>query len=206
MDEETKQDGRTVEEEWQRVDKLLSQKNEAGWALAVVEAHKIFCQVLREVSFGETVDEQVHNAGELFKDMTGVLAAHDVYQRIIHEVGYSLKRKDVQKSTDALLQAILDMVGRDFEARGFWHRLSNSLNFFWGHHPRSLAGLLAGLLLFVVLVWFLADTAAGRWAVDLTVGFSRFVLSWTVLVVLLLVALLIAVILSLTYFEGRRRD
>lgn len=206
MDDEDTQESFEVESEWQQVNRLLSQKSEAGWTLAMIEAHKIFCQVLSEVSFGETIDEQIHNAGELFKDMGGILAAHDTYQRIVSEVGYRPTRKDAQKGSEALFQAVLDMVGRDFEAKGFWHRLANSLNFFWGHHPRSLAGLLAGLLLFVISVWFLADTMPGRWVVDLTVGFSRFILSRTVLVVLLLVALLIAIILSLTYLGRRRRE
>lgn len=203
---EDKEPNLEIENEWRRIDKLLSQKGEASWSMAVVEAHKTFRQVLGEVSFGETVDEQIHNASELFKNMAGVLAAHKTYGQIINGVGYRLIQKDAKKSTDALLQAVLDMIGRDFESKGFWHRISNSLNFFWGHHPRSLIGLLAGLLIFVVVVWFLADTVPGQWVVDLMVGFSRFVLGWTVLIVLLLVVLLIAVILSLVYFERKRRQ
>ena len=206
MNDEVAPENFEVESEWKQVDQMLAQKNEASWALAVVEAHKIFRQIMGEVSFGETVDDQIHNAGELFKNMSAVLAAHEMYQKITSEVGYKVKRTEAKKAADALLQAVLDMVGRDFEPRGFWHQLANSTNFFWGHHPRTLAGFLAGLLVFVVLVWFLSDTVAGRWAVDLIVGFARFVLSWTVLIVLLLVALLLAVILSFTYLERRRRE
>lgn len=205
MNDEVTPENFEVESEWKQVDQLLVQKNEASWVLAVVEAHKIFRRILGEVSFGGAVDDQIHNAGELFKDMSAVLSAHKVYQKITSEIGYKIKQAEAKKAVDALLQAVLDMVGRDFEPRGFWHGLVNSTNFFWGHHPRTLAGFLAGLLIFVVLVWFLADTAAGQWAVDLVVGFARFILSWTVLVVLLLVALLLAVILSFAYLERRRR-
>jgi len=193
-----------IESEWRRVEVLLARQHTSAWAMAVVEAHKIFRQVLDEVSFGETVDEQIHNAGELFKNMHDIVAADEVYRQILDKVGYKLTKQEAKSNTDALLQAVLDMVGRDFEQRSFWQRLSNSLNFFWGHHPRVLIGLLAGLLAFVVAVWFLADTTIGQWIVDLIVGFSRFVLSWTVLVVLLLVALLIAVALSFVYLEKRR--
>ena len=206
MDDEVAPENFEIESEWKQVDQLLVQKNEASWILAVVEAHKIFRQVVKEVSFGETVDDQIHNAGELFKNMSALLTAHEMYQKITSEVRYKVKRAEAKKAVDALLQAVLDMVGRDFEPRGFWHRLVNSTNFFWGHHPRILAGFLAGLLIFVVLVWFLSDTLAGQWIVGLVVGFAKFVLSQTVLVVLLLAALLLAVILSFAYLERRRRE
>lgn len=193
-----------VEIEWKRVNSLLSRKEESAWAMAVVEAHKIFRQILAEVSFGDTVDDQIHNAGELFKNIGGVLAADLIYQHITDQIGHRVSKLDAEQACGDLMQAILDMVGRDFERQGWWGRWFNSLNFFWGHHPRLLAGLLAGVLAFVVLVWFLADTHFGQWLTALVVGFARFVLGWSGLVVGLVVAIIIALLVGMAYV-GRQR-
>ncbi len=194
-----------VETAWKRVTALLGRKEESALSMAVVEAHKIFRQVLSKVSFGETVDEQIHNAGELFKDIGDVLAADLVYQHTVDQIGHRITKVDAVKTCDALMQAVLDMVGRDFEIRGWWHRWANGLNYFWGHHPRLLVGWLAGILVLVALIWFLADTAIGRWVVGLLVGFAHFVLGWSGLVIGLLVALFLAVVLSSAYIERQRK-
>ncbi|OGB73646.1 hypothetical protein A3K24_02275 [candidate division Kazan bacterium RIFCSPHIGHO2_01_FULL_44_14] len=194
-----------VETEWKRVTILLNRKDEPALSMAVLEAHKIFRQILNEVSFGGTIDDQIHNAGELFKDINGVLAADLVQQHIVEQVGHRITKADAQTACDALMKAILDMVGRDFELQGFWHRWANGLNYFWGHHPRLLAGLLAGILAFVVLIWFLADTLMGQWVASLLVGFAHFILGWSGLIIGLVVAIIISLAIGLTYADRQRR-
>ncbi|AKM85032.1 TPA: hypothetical protein DHW58_00940 [Patescibacteria group bacterium] len=194
-----------VETEWKRVVALLDRKDEPAWAMAVIEAHKVFRQVLGEVSFGATTDDQIHNASELFKDINSVLAADLVQQHIVNQVGHRITKADAQKACDALMRAILDMVGRDFELQGFWHRWANGMNYFWGHHPRLLAGLLASVLIFIALIWFLADTHLGQWFTTVLVGFAHFVLGWTGLLIGLISALLISLLVSFSYIERQRR-
>lgn len=194
-----------VEDEWKRVDELLNKQSAAAWGMAVVEARKIFRQVLKEVSFGETIDDMIHNARELFKNLGAILEADLVSQKVINEVGYKVTKTQAKKSCDALIQGILDMIGRDFEPKSFSQKLANSMNFFWGHHPRLLSGVLGGLIILIVAVWFLADTSIGQWIVNLVVGFSRFVMSWTLLIGLLVAAFLVTIGISFAYFERRHR-
>ena len=194
----------SIEAEWKRVEQLLTAREDAAWAMAVVEAFKIFHQVLDEVSFGETVEEQIHNAGELFRDVRGVLAAEKMYQHILSKIGHRVTKNDANKASEAFLQAILDMIGRDWENRSRSDQWLSGLNYFWGTHPRMLAGCLAGILIFVVLTWFLADTTLGRWLGGLIVGFAHFVLGSSILLIALGVALVISMLLGMTFF-GRRR-
>lgn len=193
----------SVEAEWKRVEQLLTAKEDTAWAIAVVEAFKIFHQVLDEVSFGETVEERIHNAGELFRDIRGVLAAEKVYQHILGKINHRVTKSDANKACTAFLQAILDMIGRDWERRGWLDRWLSGLNYFWGTHPRMLAGCLAGVLIFVVLIWFLADTDLGKWLTGLMVGFAHFVLGSPILLIALGAALVISMLLGMT-FSGRR--
>ncbi|MDD5606060.1 MAG: hypothetical protein PHR51_01925 [Patescibacteria group bacterium] len=192
-----------VEAEWKGVEKLLAQKASAAWGMAVVEAHKIFRQTLMEVSFGDDVEEQIHNAAELFSDMTKLMQAHELYLQVRDEINYMPTKDDAQKATDIFLKAILDMTGRDFIVQGVWHRLNNNLNFFWGNHPKFLVYVLSGILGFVATVWILDKSPVGRWFGDLAIGFSEFVVGNEPLLIGLLVAWFIALVLSLVYFRKK---
>lgn len=205
MDEGLEKNTISVETEWKRVDRLLTSKEDAAWAMAVLEAFKIFHQVLSEVSFGETTEDKIHNAGELFKDVRSVLAAEKICRHILEDVGHKVSRADATKATAALLQAILDMIGRDWQERGWWDRWMAGLNYFWGTHPRVLPGILVGLLAVILLTWFLADTAVGRWVVNLVVGFAHFMIGQPVLIGALLIAIVISSLLGLTFSSRRRR-
>lgn len=205
MGEELTRDTISVETEWQRVDKLLASKEDASWAMAILEAFKVFYQVLSEVSFGETTEDKIQNAGELFKDVRAVLAAEKVCRHILEDVGHRVTKTDAAKATAALLQAILDMIGRDWQERGWWERWMAGLNYFWGTHPKALPVSLTGLLVIILVTWFLTDTEIGRWAAGVVVGFAHFMIDQPILIGALLIAIVISSLLGLTFSSRRKR-
>lgn len=169
-------DGYIVEQEWKRVEAGLGQKQAEAWAIAVVEAHKIFRDVLSNVSFGQNLDEQIRNVEELFSNLPALMNAQVVWMRVMDEPGYRPNKTEAKKTCDSLMQAILDLIGRDFHGQSWWHRLNNGLNYFWGHHPRLLTWAIGTLLIVVVVTWFLTELAIGQWLVGLVVGFAQFVI------------------------------
>ncbi len=197
-------EGFEVEGDWRRINKMLASREPASWLMAVVEARKVFVWVLDNISYGANVDSKLHNASILFKDLKGILAAEKVYQHIVTEIDHQITPADAKLATDGFFQGALDMLGRDFEPRNWWVRMNNSLNYFWGHHPKLLVGAILILLAFVTFVWFLSDTGAGHWIVSMTVGFAHFVLSWTALVWGILGALVLAMIISAIFAERSR--
>lgn len=169
-------DGYIVEEEWKRVEAGLAQKQTEAWSVAIIEAHKIFRDVLAEVSFGANLDEQIGNVEELFSNLPALMHAQMIWMRVMDEPGYRPTKTDAKKACDGLMQGILDMIGRDFHSQNWWHRMNNGLNYFWGHHPRLLTWVIGILLIVVVVTWFLTELAVGKWVVGLVVGFAQFVI------------------------------
>lgn len=198
--------GPEIEREWQRIEKLLAQKNDAASALALVEAQKIFIQVLDIVSYGPTVDDKIRNAESLFGDLRGVLMAQELYTKVVAEVGFEAKASQTKKATEDLLAAIIDLVGRDYEPKGLGYRVLNSLNFFWSHHPQFVTGVALTLLGFVAIVWFLADTLVGHWLTRMGVGFSRFMIERSWLMVALVVVLALGWLARWFFTRHRRAE
>jgi len=194
--------GAEIEQEWRLVDRLLSQKSDSASTLALIEAQKIFAQVLDEISYGPTIDEKIRNSAGLFGDFPKVLAAQNLYSQVLTEVGFVVSSRQAKQACDAMLAGLLDLVGRDYEPRGAWPRLLNSLDFFWGHHPRFLVGAVLTVLGFVAVVWFLVDTAVGVWVSQVGVGFARFVIERPIVMGGLALILVIGWILGRPF--GRR--
>lgn len=194
-----------IEKEWDRIERLLAMKHHLAYSMAIIEADKLFREVLGIVSFGETMHEAIQNVANQLSDLKGVLEAHKVYEDIVEVPGFNVDRKIAEHATSVYLQAILDLMGKDFEVKSWWHRVVNEWVYFGESHPRMLRGLLVGVLVFLVGVWFLADTAPGQWLVNLAVGFTHFILSWVWWLILLLVIILGIVAVSWLFFERRNR-
>jgi hypothetical protein len=194
-----------IEKEWDRIERLLAMKNHLACNMAVIEADKLFREVLGIVSFGETMHEAIQNVADQLSNLKGVLESHKVYEDIVEVPGFSVDHKTAERATAIYLQAILDLIGRDFQGKSWWQRFVNEWVYFGESHPQMLRGWLVGILVFLVGVWFLADTAPGQWLVNLAVGFTHFVLSWVWWLILLLIIILGIVAVSWLWFERRRR-
>lgn len=184
--------GPEIERSWKRVEKLLSKKDEAANALAVIEAYKIFDVVLDVVSYGPTTDDKIRHAAGLFRDEGKVLEATALYHKAVEQVGFVMTSKQARFACEWMMNGILDLVGRDYEPKSWNVRLVNNLNYFWGHHPKFLTLFVVSVLAFVAIVWFLADTVAGQFLTGLGVGFARFVVDNPVLMLSLLLVLGVA--------------
>lgn len=202
---EIEQEEIVVEKEWTRIERLLSQKTQTAYNMGVIEADKLFREVLGIISYGETVDDAIQNASNMFSDMKSLLEARKVYEDIVEVPDFWINKETAKQVTAIYLQAILDMMGKDYQEKGFLQKMWNDLIYFGGSHPKLLRNVFVSLLLLLVLVWFLADTSPGRWLVSLVVGLTHFILNWVWWLVLILLTILIITIISWLFFEQRKK-
>ena len=204
-EQEADQEEIIIEKEWDRIEKLLSQKHHASLNMAVVEADKLFREVLGIISFGDTVNDAIQNSANLFSNMKGLLEARKVYEDIVEVPGFFVDQKTAKEAAAIYLRSILDMMGKDYHEKSGWQVFINELAYFGESHPHLIRDIILGFLVFLVGVWFLADTAWGQVVVSAAVGLTHFVLNWVWGVVIILAALLAVVLISWMFFERRRR-
>ncbi len=202
---EIEQEEIVIEKEWDRIERLLSQSSNLACNMAVIEADKLFREVLGIVSMGETVHEAIQNASDVFSNMKGLLESRRVYEDIVEVPGFFIDKKIAKQVTAIYLQAILDMMGKDYQEKGFWQKMFNEMTYFGQSHPGILRSIFVGALVFLAGVWFLADTTAGQWLVSLSVGLTHFVLNWIWWLILILGVVLGIALISWLFFEGRRK-
>lgn len=204
-EQEIEQEEIIIEKEWDRIEKLLAQKNKASLNMAVVEADKLFREVLGIISFGDTVNDAIQNSANLFSNMKSLLEARKVYEDIVEVPGFFVDLKTAKEATAIYLRAILDMMGKDFHTKSGFHTFINELAYFGESHPHLLRDIFLGILIFLVGVWFLAETSWGQAITNVAVGLTKFVLGWVWGAVIVLAAIFAVVLISWLFFERRRK-
>lgn len=194
-----------IEREWDRIEKLLVQKNKSSLNMAIIEADKLFREVLGIISFGDTVNEAIQNSSNLFSNLKGLLEVRKVYEDIVEVPGFFADQKTAKDATAIYLRAILDMMGKDYQPKGALHAIFNELAYFSESRPHLLRQIFLGILFFLVGVWFLSETVLGQWVVSAAVGLTQFVLSWVWWLIIILVVIFLIVLLSWLFFERRKR-
>jgi len=204
-EQEVEQEEIIIEKEWDRIEKLLAQKSRAALNMAVVEADKLFREVLGIISFGETVNEAIQNSANLFSNMKGLLEARKVYEDIVEVPGFFVDLKTAKDATAIYLRAVLDMMGKDYHEKSSFQVFFNELVYFSESHPHLIRDIFLGILIFLVGVWFLSDTPWGQGLVSTAVGITHFVLNWFWWLVIILGVILAVVLVSWLFFERQKK-
>ncbi len=194
-----------IEKEWNRIERLLVQSSPSATNMAIVEADKLFREILGIISFGDTVHEAIQNASDMFSNMKGLMESRRVYEDIVEVPGFFVDKKSAKNVTAIYLQAVLDMMGKDYKEKSTWHKFANELVYFGESNPSILRNILIGILASLLIIWFLSDTTLGQWLVSLAVGLTHFILNWVWWLVLLLMVILVIALVSWLFFEGRKK-
>ncbi len=191
--------------EWQNVKEFAKGREPSAWALAVIEAEKIFRETLSSLSSGEDLKTKLKNARAVFGQLEALLAARELHRRIVFEVGFLPTREEVNQALESYFQAILDLTSFDRPLLSFGERFRHAFSLRFGRFLRYLRAALICLVFFFFLVWFLADTAYGQKLVNFLLDLTHWVLARIGFLILGLAGVLLLILLSFFYFE-RRRD
>ncbi len=85
---------------WDSIREHLATESPTGWKLAVIEADKLLDDLtVKQGFFGGTLGERLKNADEsLFRTLQDAWEAHKIRNRIAHETGYYLSRREAQRA------------------------------------------------------------------------------------------------------------
>lgn len=101
-----------VNQAWEDILSHVSQENVASWSLAVIECDKILDELLTEVGFvGKDVGEKLKAIPQgRLANIQNAWDAHKVRNRISHEPGYTISRKEA-KMTIEMYESVFHELG-----------------------------------------------------------------------------------------------
>lgn len=187
--------------EWQTVKELAAGGEPALWAMAVIEAEKIFRETLSVVSFGSSVKERIRNARRVFHNIASLLDARELYRKITNDIGFVPTQEETTGALEAYFQAILDLTSFDRPVVGTWQHLQNTLFLRFGRIGRYFRAALILVVLFFAAVWFLADTTWGKTTVSFLVNLTNFALHYLGFIVVGIIVIVLLIFLSFIYSD-----
>ncbi len=85
-------------------------KTPEGMILAVIDADKLLDEALKKRRYkGKTMGERLVAAQRSLTNNDGVWFAHKLRNRLVHEPGAKLNKKDVQRALEGFKQALKDL-------------------------------------------------------------------------------------------------
>lgn len=94
-----------------RWEELLARvKTNEGMVLAVIDGDKLLDEALKKRGFrGKTMGERLVAAQRQLSDNDGVWYAHKLRNKLVHEPGVKLKKRDAQNALSGFRQALKDL-------------------------------------------------------------------------------------------------
>ncbi len=202
----------TIEEDeevtggWGKVQKYIDEKNINSLLLAVIEADKLLAKTLKDKGYpGKIIEEKIGAAKENFTNVNFLLGARDIRDKIISKIDYNLSSLDLEEAINSYRQAIIDL-GEESEKLSISERILLLFNYHFPSKKEAIKKIVVYIVLFFAIVWFLSHTSPGQGIVDIVVGITDKIFSWVLAIILLVVGIIITTIVSLLYFEKRRKE
>jgi hypothetical protein len=98
-------------ERWESVLKKLEANDESSYKLAVIEADKIFDDLLKRMGYqGEDMGERLRQlTSSQIANLDEVWQAHKIRNRIVHEPDFQLKRSQAKRVVEIYQRALEDL-------------------------------------------------------------------------------------------------
>ncbi len=101
---------KNIQLRWEEVEKLIEQKTEMSYKLAIIEADKLLDHVLKALGFpGEDMGQRLHAACYKHEKLRRVWFAHKMRNQLVHESSFHLTYWQAKDATKAYRTAMRDL-------------------------------------------------------------------------------------------------
>lgn len=191
---------------WKKVEDYLSQKTPSSLILALLEAGKLLDYHLSHKGYpGKNLEEKIAFGRERFSNLQKLVEALRIKNEIISKINYKLTTLDLEEGISAFKQAIIDLEQSPKKLTLF-DQAYLYFTYFFPQKLKSSRRLIIYIFLFFLAVWFFANTSLGRTISGAVVFLANWIFSWVFAIFLLILAAITIIVISILYFEKRRRQ
>lgn len=100
-------DRKFIASRWKEIETLINKKDEMSHRLAIIEADKLFDNVLKKLYFpGDKMSVRLKMASYKYPELKIVWVAHRVRNNIVHDVNYSISAREAVKNIGLYKKAL----------------------------------------------------------------------------------------------------
>ncbi len=189
---------------WSAVEKALAEGTYSGYKVGILETEKLLEELLKNKQIPGASTERKIKYIERFLSLPDKLDySRHTYQRVVNEPHFEISREETKQIISGYWQAMLD-IEEAVAALSLWEKLSLRARFLAAIFLRNARNVILGILAASAVVWFLAETSAGKKiAAGIAIANHFFIfqfLFWTIIILAVLFTLG-----GILYFLTRRK-
>ena len=102
---------KTMAKNWQSVLEKLESKDESNYKMAVIEADKIFDDILKRIGYqGEDMAERLKQiTSAQLANIDEIWQVHKLRNRLVHELGFRIKHSQAKQAVEIYQRALEDL-------------------------------------------------------------------------------------------------
>ena len=102
---------KTMTKNWQSVLEKLESKDESNYKMAVIEADKIFDDILKRIGYqGEDMAERLKQiTSAQLANIDEIWQAHKLRNRLVHELGFRINHSQAKQAVEIYQRALEDL-------------------------------------------------------------------------------------------------
>ncbi len=191
--------------DWSGVEKALEEGTPSGYKIAVLETDKILVHVLKEKNYsGKNTEENLRIARDIFTAPEKLEYARTMRRKIIEEAGFEISAEDTKEIIASYYQAIVDLMETETKKISFGQKVVSKIKKCISVPSNIIKKAVIGTFLFFLTVLILADTQQGHTLTNFLVDAAHFIFYKLLVVVAIAAGIIIIIIGTISYFEGRR--
>jgi hypothetical protein len=189
---------------WSAVEKALAEGTFSGYKIGILETEKLFSELLKNKQIpGRTNERKIKYILRFLSLPDKLDYSRNIYERVINEPHFEISREETKHVVSGYWQAMLD-IEEAVNSLSVWEKISLRAQYILGIFLKNLKNAVLAILGAAAVIWFLAETDAGRKITEAIVKFNHFFifkfLFWTMII---LVALFI--LGGILYFISKRK-
>lgn len=194
------------DELWQTVAAELAKGDSAADKIAVIEAEKIFQQVLDEKELpGHNAEDRLRDSARLFTNPDKLRYSRAMYGKIVHKLDFDISGEDAREIIKGYHEAIHDLLRLDLRALPLRERIGLLLRRHFSGLGDKAKVLLRDLGILSLSAFILTETARGRALGNALLGINNYFYLKIVPLVFFLAALLLIALGIFYARQGKRQ-
>lgn len=162
------------EDLWEQVEVCFKEQKACAFKMAVIEADKVLENLLTLRGIpGSSTEDRALKVKERFSDISSLMKAFEVKEKILKHLGYPLTSVEVDDALEYYKQAIVD-IDSGGKAIPFLSRVKLWFEYFVPKEMRKIRNVCMGFAATLAVALFFSDTYLGREIYRLLVGVARF--------------------------------
>lgn len=194
--------------DWSIIKNYQEEGTISGMLMAMLESDKLLNFMLSDMGYpGPTIYHKIKSAREKFTNLSGLMKALEIKEKIFTRYEEKVSTRDVELSIKEYKKAIIDLSSSsDVAPPGFWTKFKSYVDYHYLSQPKNLRNLFIYFLSFVILVLVLDNTHFGQSVIHAVASFfSRFI-SALIVVVLIILVIFVAIVGFISFLERRNRE